>query len=467
MERQNRLLTILAVVLLAIIAVIAIDNNQTGGKKKKDEDPDAPATHELVDYKPDDIVSLKVTNGQGPEVSFEKTGGKWTMVAPKSVPIDERKVSEIVDRFDPVLVEEHPLTGDPAGYGLDPASRSTLVFGTADSRVWTVYVGKDTTVGFGSYVQTADGGPVGVAQSHLADLGHRGVDDFRSKTLWTFSSGTARRIQIDRGDVRVVLRKDDHGWWLGDEGPRVDDKTVEDWLQKADMLRADSFMDDGPADMKPVATLTVEDADGTHVLQVGDTDGEGADARVAVKGDGPLAKTTGSVNDLVKLDGWQGVALMTVKKYQVDSIALVFGDYKATFTKVDGAWKDADGKPYKLGDGVLDQIDHTHADRSTVPAGAASGWGSITLTETDDGKPHSEAISIGDVAAGAALASRVAKDAGGGPAFSVLQADLDVILGVARATVPPPRPEAPPSGPPGMEGFEGIPGMSGGDGEPQ
>lgn len=460
MERQNRLLSILAVVLLVVIAAIAIDNQQNGGKTHSD-DPHAPDTHELVDYKPEEITKLSIQDGGAPAVSFEKSGSAWTVVEPKQVPIEERKVSEIVDKLDPVKVEERTLTGDPVGYGLDPASRAVVTLSTADGRSWTVYVGKATPVGYGTYVQTEEGGPVGVAQTHL-DVAHRKLDDFRSKAIWSVSSGTARRIQVDAGDQRVVLRKDDHGWWQGDEGPRVDEGTVKDWLQKADLLRADSFVDDGPADLVPTATITVEDADGVHTLAIGDVTGEGDAASVTVKGDGPLANVPASARDLVKLAGWAGADLLPVNTFQVDSIAIVMGDYKTTLTKVDGAWKDADGKPVAFGDGILEQVKATHADRSAVPAGLPSGWGSITLTQGAGGTPHSEAVTLGDPVDGG---GRVAKDAAGGPAFTVRQADLDVILGVARGTLPPPassRPASPEGmGIEGLEGFEGLQGLQG------
>ncbi len=457
MERQNRLLSILAVVLLVVIAAIAIDNQQNGGKTHSD-DPHAPDTHELVDYKPEEITKLTVQDADAGAVTFEKSGSAWTMVDPKQVPIEERKVSEIVDRFDPVKVEERELTGDPAGYGLDPATRAVVTLATADGRTWTVYVGKATPVGYGTYVQTAEGGPVGVAQTHL-DVAHRKLDDFRSKTVWSISAGTARRIQIDVGDKRVVLRKDDHGWWQGDEGPRVDESAVKDWLQKADLVRAESFDDRPVVDLATTATLSVEDADGVHTLAIGDATGEGEGASVTVMGEGPLANVAPTVRDLVKVDGWAGTALLPVNSYQVDSVAIVLGDYKTTLTKTDGAWKDAAGKPVAFGDGVLEQIKATHADRTAVPAGAATGWGSITLTESAGGTPHSEAVTLGAASDGGV---RPAKDVAGGPAFTVLQADLDVLLGVSRGTLPPPK-SAQPETPEGMglEGFEGLSGLQG------
>jgi hypothetical protein len=455
MERQNRLLTISFIILLALIVLLFIDNKQNGGKKHSD-DPNAVETHELVDYKPEEVVTVTVQNGSAEAVKFEKSTGEWTMVAPKQVAIDASKVAEIVDRLDPVLVEERTLTGDPAGYGLDAQNRAQVTLGAADGRSWTVWVGKETTVGFGTYVQTAEGGPVGVAQKHLSELVHRGMDDFRSKTVWTISSGTAHRVVISRGEERVVLRKDDHGWWLGDEGPRVDESAVKDWLQKADLLRADSFEDSGMVELKPVATLTIEDADGTHTLSVGDGDTTG----VLVKGDGPLVRVPATANDLVKLTGWPGTTLMEVRKFQVDSIAMKLGDYTAKWVKADGVWKDADGKPSARPEGLLDMIERTHGDRSAVPPGATSGWGSITLSESASGTPRSESLTFGDAVTTGEFAARVARDAAGGPAFTVLQADLDVLTGVARGTLPAPPPEHPP-GPAGMEGLEGLQGIEG------
>ena len=453
MERQNRLLTISFIILLALVVLLFIDNKQNGGKKHSD-DPNALATHELVDYKPEDIVKVTVQNGAAEAVKFEKSTGEWAMVAPKQVAIDASKVSEIVDRLDPVLVEERTLSGEAAGYGLDPLTRAQVTLESADGRSWTVWVGKETTVGFGTYVQTAEGGPVGVAQKHLADITHRGIDDFRTKTVWTFSTGTARRVTVKRGEANVVLRKDDHGWWLGDAGPRVDESTVKDWLQKADLIRADSFEDSSVVELQTVATLTVEDADGTHTLTLGDADSTG----VLVKGDSALVRVPVTVNDLVKLEGWQGTTLMEVRKFQVDNIAMQLGDYKATWVKTDGVWKDGDGKPSARPEGLLDMIERSHGDRSAIPAGATSGWGSITLSESSSGTPRSESLTFGDPVTTGEFAARVVRDAAGGPAFTVLQADLDVLTGVARGTLPAPPPERP-TGPPGMEGFEGFEGL--------
>lgn len=420
MERQNRLLTVLATVLLVLVAIAVF------GKQPDDDapsDPDAPAERTLfADLKADAVQSLTLVNENG-TLAFAKADGAWKMTAPKEMPVEERRVTEIVDRFASLKVQEDGLPGDLAGFGLDEASRVTVTIGKGDGTSVTAYVGRDAPVGYRSYVADNAGGPALLAGSKVGDLVRRGPDDFRSKEVWTVSTGTSKRIRLQEGDSTVVLRKDDHGWWLGDDGPRASDRAVEDWLGKASFLRAESFLDDAdPATVglaPPSATITVEDDAGTHTLELGTH----ADDGIVARSGGQIVRLGADGVELLKTDGWLSDALLPVRRAQVDTVEVTLGGKSARFTKADGAWKDAAGADTTAVDGLLDALTDATADRATPVATLGDTWGTITLAE---GTTRKESVTLGqELPEG----GRAAKDAAGGPLFRVPAETIQALTG--------------------------------------
>ncbi|MFZ5478367.1 MAG: DUF4340 domain-containing protein [Myxococcota bacterium] len=416
MERQNRLITGLLLAFLVLVLVAYF-----GKEPAKKADDDSPPERKVLEWKSDDVTSLELA-GPGRTVTFAKTDGVWKMTAPKEAPAEERKVTEIVDRITGLEVEEREITGNLADFGLDPEHRTAVTLKKADGTSATVYVGKDTPVGYRTYVAEKPDGPVLLAATRIGEMAQRGPDDFRAREPWRVSSATARRVRVEDAGRSVVLRKDDHGWWLGDEGPRVDEAKVQDWLAKASALRAETFHDGvDPASLglaSATTTIQVEDDTGTHALRYGNRDAGGVD----VLGDqGPAMRLGPEALELLILDGWTSSELLTVRRWQVDTIEVQLGDVTARLAKKDGKWTDAAGKEVEV-DALLDAVESGTADRARadVPA-PATPWGKVVLAE---GATRREEVTIGEPVDG----GRVAKDAAGGPPFVVPQATIDAIV---------------------------------------
>lgn len=417
MERQSRLLMILSLVLLALVAVVLLDRPKEG-EETGPPDHNAPPTHDLFDYKTDEITRVELGSPKG-DVTFEKKDGKWAMVAPKTVPIDTGKVASIVERLSTAKLEERPLEGELSTYGLDAGARTRVVLGKADGKSYTLFVGKDAPVGYRTYIAEKEDGPARTVNTRIGDLFPGGADDFRSKQLWDVSASSAKRIKLEQGATTVVLRKDDHGWWIGDTGPRADDNVVEGWLSKAVVAKVDAFLDgQDPASLgltTPVAKLSVEDANGTHELSFGP---KGIDGAPAMTPSGPV-RVGVDVMLLMSMSGWEGAKLMPVRTWQVDAVDLQLGDKLARFTKADDKWKDAagaeTGKPPELM-GTLAELTADRTDLTLPAIGAA--WGHLTLSE---GTTRKESVILGELRGD----SRLARDEAGGPTFLVKQADLD------------------------------------------
>lgn len=418
MERQNQLLTVLAVLLLVGVAFIVLDPKKD--EMKVDVPDGAPPQHALWDVKSEDVTKLTLTRA-GEALAFEKVEGKWTMTAPRAIPIDERRVTEILDRFLSLKVEERDIAGNDADYGLDAAGQVEVAVETGTGGRHVAWVGKDATVGYRTYLREKEGGTIRLAASKVADLVQKSADDFRSRDLWTISSATARRVQLVSGSVTVVLRKDDHGWWLGDSGPRADDDAVRTWLYSVEGLRAEGFLDGVDAASvgldSPVATVTVEDDGGTHSLAFGPP---GDPAGRAARGEHGLVRLGPDTPDPVKVEGWLATKLLPVRRIQLDRVDILMGGRSGTFTRSEGTWKNAAGETTIAVEGLLDKVDAAGGDRTPTVERPASAWGHIRLGE---GESRKEEVSFGPPDGG----FHVAWDAAGGPPFQVPEADLAAI----------------------------------------
>lgn len=442
MDKQNRLLTFLALALLVGVAFLVLDPRRD---QPVEDVGDGPPTHALFTYKAEDITGLSLTTARG-ALSFEKRGGTWASTTDPTLVLDQRKVSEIVDRFASLKVEQRDLKGAEADFGLDEAQRVELRLTDTAGKSWITWIGADTSVGYRTYLRETTNGPVQLASSKVGDLVHRSLADFRSKEVWTFSTATARRIVFETGTAPTVLRKDDHGWWLGDLGPRADDEAVRNWLYSVESLRAERFLDGvEPASVglaTPAATIRIEDDAGTHVLQLaapGGTEG----GRVAL-GEHGLVVLTPDAQDPVKLDGWVSSKLLPVRRVQIDRLEITLGPVSGTFTRKDGVWSDVNGNPAIAVDGLLDKIEAVTVDRATPTGRPGATWGKIVVAE---GTSRTEEVAFGPADAG----RHAAVDSHGGPPFSVSALDLAVVASAVPAPAPagtPAEPAPPAADPP-------------------
>lgn len=408
MARQNQLLSVLATILLILVAIAVY----TDKPEKDAADPDAPAQHELFAFDADGAQSLTLQSASG-TLSFAKAEGVWKMTAPREIAVEERRVTEIIDRIDGLKVQDKSFDGALKDFGLDEAARVTVTIGTADGKTLTVYVGRDAPAGYRGYVAEKPEGPALLASSRVNELVARTADDFRAKEIWKVSTGTARRIRIEDAGASVVLRKDDHGWWIGDEGPRASSKAIEEWLSRASMLRADSFLDGAdPASVgvaTPTTTLLVEDEAGTHTITLGQGDAAG----VAAQTEAGLVRLPAETAELVKVDGWLDETLVPVRRVQLETVALTLGDKSVRYARAESGWTDEKGVETPAGDALLELLTTAKADRSGEPAVLGATWGTLSLSE---GAARNEILTFGQELP---TGGRAAQDAAGGPPFRV------------------------------------------------
>lgn len=412
MERQNKLLTALSVILLVLVAIVMIVREKVADGPKS-VDLDAIATEDLFGWKADSVNALSLISAGG-EIAFEKKEGVWTMTAPSSAAIEADKVASIVDRFEDLEIETRTLAGKSEDYGLDPSKRIEVKFGLLGGATESVFIGTETNIGYKTYAsRTADGG-ASLLSSKVRGLVEVKADDFRSKKLLDARSYSARRIRIKDASSEVILRKDDSGWWLGDTGPRADGEAVATYLTDATGAEAASFLDGKTAAElgldNPAATISIEDDGGTHELKLGARDADGANA--IGLGDAPVRVDSADIDKLLKLTGWVSTQLLPIESWKVEGVNVTLGEKTYVAKRVEGEWKGADDQAKEGVSDVIDALREAQVDRSGAPAFSGT-WGSIQLGLGND---KAATVRIGDELP---TGGRVAKDDAGGPAFVI------------------------------------------------
>lgn len=444
MERQNRLLSILSVVLLVIVAFLVLDWDRSG---EESQDLDGPATSDLFAYETADITKVSLARPAG-EVVLELDEGQWKLTSPVVALAKASAVEAIVDRFQAVRVEERPLEGAEADYGLDEAARVTVRLEKADGTAFTVYVGKDTPVGYKTYAQLPGQAGAHLLDNQVGELVNKAVDDFRSREILSFAPGGATRVRLVQGSTETILRKDDAGWWLGEAGPRADGKKVADWLSAVSLMKAERFLDGAEATGlgldTPAALVAIQDAGGTHTLRIGARDEAGANASAA---EVPFRVSAADLATLLPEGGWASPRLLDAQTWKVDAVKLTLGEATFSASRKDGAWaRDGGGEAGDV-DTIVDAVLGLAVDRSGTPTMAGS-WGRV---EVGLGKDKL-VVQIGDVVPG----GRVAKEEAGGTAFVIPDASLATLADAqAGKLLPSAPPEEDPGGMGGANPFAG------------
>ncbi|MSQ00659.1 MAG: DUF4340 domain-containing protein [Myxococcales bacterium] len=429
------------------MAVIVLDWQRVADEPT---DLDAPPSRDLFAFQSEAIsrVSLKRATD---ELVFEREEGQWKMTSPVVALAKGSAIEAIIDRLAEVRIEDAVLTGPDADYGLDESNRTELRLEKDDGTAFTVYVGKDTPVGYKSFAQVPGDPDTHLLDNQLASLVSKGPDEFRSKDVLAFTPGSVDRIRIVAGAVETVLRKDDTGWWLGDTGPRADGKRVADWMSAVSLLKADRFLDgQEPGALgldNPALLVAVNDAGGTHTLRIGPPDGDGANAAAA---DVAFRIAAADLDKLNPTEPWASARLVDTQSWKVDRIVVKLGDQSVEAARKDGSWQKPDGTAVDTADSLIEALLELAVDRSGS-ATMAGSWGRIELGLGAE----KLVVAIGDASVDGA---RVAKEEAGGPAFSIPAASLIILGDGVAGKLPDKAQQTPDFG--GMEGLEGL-GMGG------
>ncbi len=271
----------------------------------------------ILDLATTDINTINIKTISS-DISFSKAPeGKWTLLNPKSVEIDDPKVSQLANSLSTFEVaqflEETPTKEDLVSkYGLDKPI-VTLEIGLADSKktLKKMLVGKPLTDKPGFFARLGTEGPVFVINNELVASLQKDTLSYLPQDFWKLLPNEITTVKIIRSAGEFSLQQAEANWKIS--APFIATpfaEKMEELAKEIGAPKADSFVsldskDDAKFGLdKPFLQLTVIDKDKKEkTLVLGKIVSEEAGTRYArLKDKAPIAIVNPAFVKAVNID---------------------------------------------------------------------------------------------------------------------------------------------------------------------
>ncbi len=199
----------------------------------------------LVSLKADEVTGITLAYPDS-EIVLKKTGGGWRIQKPLDAEADESTVTNLIRAVADAELKRtlEEQTGSPETYGLDkPAAIITVSLADGKS-LPAIRVGKNTPVGYSTYVQITGSPAVQLVPAAFSAGMKKDVKDLRNKVLVDFKDEDVQKIEIAGEGPPVSLARDGSDWKIEKpEALRADATEVRSFLSSLRSLRAQDFFD--------------------------------------------------------------------------------------------------------------------------------------------------------------------------------------------------------------------------------
>jgi len=269
---------LIAVVVLAALAGGVYWSNKVKKAEEGKPSPDAPP--KVLSIPQDQFQQIEIHKGGADALTLRKDdAGKWQMVSPKQLPVDQDAASSLVSSLSSLdssrLVEEK--SSDLAQFGLASPSLEVNVR-QKGGKVTKLLFGDESPAGGGHFVKL-DGDP---RVFTIASYNKTSIDktpaDLRDKRLMTFDSDKLTRVELKAKGQSIEFGKNNQNEWqiIKPKPLRADGGQVEELVRKLKDARMETTASDADAKKaatafpgaKPVAVVRTTDAAGTQELDV-------------------------------------------------------------------------------------------------------------------------------------------------------------------------------------------------------
>ena len=287
MKLRNSLMMLAALLALGgYVYFVEVPREKRETEEKKVFTFDKEAVSELVLTYPDRALTLK-----------KNDAGQWRIIQPVESDADQTTVTNMVNSIADAEVKRtlDEVPQDLAVYGLTtPVVKAKITL--KDGKTFPLLsFGKDTPVGFSTYVQKEGDAKVILVPQTLRMGLIKQVKDLRDQTILTFNDESVKKVEIRGTDREIILNKADAGWTL--EKPtsaKADDTEVKTFLSNLRSLRAQDFLEEPALELKEYSldpallsiALTLGDGAQKTILLGGEkTDDKGAKTRYVKRAD--------------------------------------------------------------------------------------------------------------------------------------------------------------------------------------
>ena len=168
----------------------------------------------LFELKTDEAVGVSLEY-QDHSIELTKTGDSWRLTKPMDVTADSVAVQGLLTSIADCEVKKELETEatDLTPYGLDKPFVTVRVK-LKDKELPALAVGKNTPVGFNSYLQRLDDKKVFLVASTFRSAMEKKVTDLRDKTILHFSDGDVQSLALRGRQAEIRLLRSGEGWKL-------------------------------------------------------------------------------------------------------------------------------------------------------------------------------------------------------------------------------------------------------------
>ncbi|MGH7768098.1 MAG: DUF4340 domain-containing protein [Candidatus Binatia bacterium] len=245
MRRLNTL--ILAVLLIALGAYVYFFELAKDEKGKSER---------LINFKSDELTGIDLANPkQGLQLQKDPSG-KWRLTQPLRAGADDSAVASLIAALAAADIkrplEKKPSAEDLKSFGLDPpAARISLTLKSGFTLPELV-VGAKTALGESAYVRRGSDPVVYLTGAALVFALDKEPNELRDRTIVAVPPEQATRLEIQTTGQALIVAKGEKEEWTIESPLKKSAKTVavHGYLAQLAQLRAKTFADDQPADLK-------------------------------------------------------------------------------------------------------------------------------------------------------------------------------------------------------------------------
>lgn len=231
---------------------------------------DEQRTDTVLDVEADAVTAVTLTYPDR-EIVVERRDGAWHMTKPVDAEADAVMVQNLVRGVaEAELKKTIDAPADLAPFGLAPP-QVTVTLTAGERTLPAIRVGKDTAVGFMTYVQRDDTTAVQLTGSGFRTSVDKQPKDLRDKTILRFADDAVDAITLRGREGAVELAKVDGAWSItAPTAYRADNNAVRALLSTLRNLRATDFAAEAP-DAAALAGYGLEPPQREIALRAGDT----------------------------------------------------------------------------------------------------------------------------------------------------------------------------------------------------
>lgn len=236
----------------------------------------AEGSVKLLTISDDQFQGIKIVKVTGETIDLKKEGGKWRMLAPLPLALDQDTMASMQSTLSGLTSDKliEPNATDLKAFGLDHPTLDVTIT-RKDGKTDRVLVGDDTLTGSGAYAKTGADARVFTVTSMVKSTLDKRPDDLRDKRLLTFDGDKLSRVDLMAKGAPVEFGKNGQGEWtiVKPRPMRADGSAVDGFVAKLKDAKMDVTATSEDAAKKfaagvKVATVTVTDAGGTQSIEV-------------------------------------------------------------------------------------------------------------------------------------------------------------------------------------------------------